>query len=385
MWWRIRPGQMTTKRLFLLATRAFKEFGEDNGSQMSAALAYYVLFAIVPLTMFVVSVVALLAGTDDVQQRISEDIIESLDVQSKDVTVELTEAGHDRIESVSGSQAVAEVEQELAALSSTQEEDLVEALEAGEGVQVGAYSLTSEDVDVLADNLVAETVRGVVSASGPLSVISFILLAYSATGLFGAIRRSLNFIWDVPVRRAFVRGKLVDLMLLAGSIGLLLVFSLSIALTATLRALGEERGGWDGELLSNVMSFLLPWFVTFLFCVLAYRYGPRVRNRVGDIWLGAALAATGLEILKFGYGIYVANFSSYDALYGALGGVLLFMLLIYFAGYVFYFGAEVAAEYPRVRRGEYDETASDEPSRPLMEVVINAAKGFFINRPPDAS
>ncbi len=376
---------MTTKRLFLLATRAFKGFGDDNCSQLSAALAYRVIFAIVPLTMFVASVFGLLAGTDEVQERISDELVESLDVQAANVTVELTDDGRDRIQSIYGNQAVAEVEQELAALSSTQEEDLAEAIEAGEMVGVGGYSLTSEDVDVMADNLVAETIRGAISASGPVSVITFIVLAYSATAMFGAIRRSLNFIWDVPVRRAFVRGKVVDLMLLLSSIGLLLVFLLSIALTATLRALGEERGGWDGALFSNGISFLLPWFVTFLFCLLAYRYGPRVQNRVGDVWLGAALAATGLEILKFGYGIYVANFSSFDAFYGALAGVLLFLLLVYFAGYVFFFGAEVAAEYPGVRRGDYDEAASDEPSRPLREVVVDFAKSFLINRPPDAS
>lgn len=376
---------MTTKRLFLLATRAFKGFGDDNCSQLSAALAYRVIFAIVPLTMFVASVFGLLAGTDEVQERISDELVESLDVQAANVTVELTDDGRDRIQSIYGNQAVAEVEQELAALSSTQEEDLAEAIEAGEMVGVGGFSLTSEDVDVLADNLVAETIRGAISASGPVSVITFIVLAYSATAMFGAIRRSLNFIWDVPVRRAFVRGKVVDLMLLLSSIGLLLVFLLSIALTATFRALGEERGGWDGALFSNGISFLLPWFITFLFCLLAYRYGPRVQNRVGDVWLGAALAATGLEILKFGYGIYVANFSSFDAFYGALAGVLLFLLLVYFAGYVFFFGAEVAAEYPGVRQGDYDEAASDEPSRPLRDVVVDFAKSFLINRPPDAS
>ena len=58
---------------------------------------------------------------------------------------------------------------------------------------------------------------------------------------------------------------------------------------------------------------------------LAYRFVANAPALLGDVWLGALLASLAIETLKYGYGVYVVNFSSYGAAYGALGGFLLFM------------------------------------------------------------
>ena len=43
------------KTLLLLVEKTWYEFGEDNASQMAAAITYYVLFALVPLTIVILS------------------------------------------------------------------------------------------------------------------------------------------------------------------------------------------------------------------------------------------------------------------------------------------------------------------------------------------
>src|SRR4030095_2375651 len=52
------------------------------------------------------------------------------------------------------------------------------------------------------------------------------------------------------------------------------------------------------------------------------------------LWLGASL----------GFKFYVANFGNYTATYGALGGVMILMLLFYISGLVMLLGAEMNAE-----------------------------------------
>jgi uncharacterized BrkB/YihY/UPF0761 family membrane protein len=127
-----------------------------------------------------------------------------------------------------------------------------------------------------------------------------------------------------------------------------------------------------------VGSTAFSWLVTFTVCIAAFLILPQVRTRFRDVWLGAAVAATGLEVLKIGFSIYVANFSTFDVIYGALGGVLLFLLLVYWASYVFLVGAEVAAEYPRVRAGEYD--TDDQPSEgtSLRGMATGWIKSLFV-------
>jgi membrane protein len=122
-----------------------------------------------------------------------------------------------------------------------------------------------------------------------------------------------------------------------------------------------QTGGGAAQLLWNVVQFLVPLVLTFLMFLTLYRFGPRRHNRFRDVWPGALLAALGFEVLKFGYAIYASNFATFDVVYGALGGVLLFMFFTYLAAYIFLMGAELAAEFPGVMAGRHD----DEPIPPL--------------------
>jgi len=54
----------------------------------------------------------------------------------------------------------------------------------------------------------------------------------------------------------------------------------------------------------------------------------------------------------------VANFATYDIVYGSLGGILLFLTWIYLTANILLLGAELASEYPRVLRGDYAEAAA---------------------------
>ena len=52
------------KTLWLLIRRTAQEYGADNCSHMAAAISYYVLFSIIPLTIFLVSIFGLVVRDD---------------------------------------------------------------------------------------------------------------------------------------------------------------------------------------------------------------------------------------------------------------------------------------------------------------------------------
>jgi membrane protein len=187
------------------------------------------------------------------------------------------------------------------------------------------------------------------------------------------------------VHRALVPGKVVDLLALLGLFGFVLLFSLAIAAVAALRTFAEVRGGWlnadEQGVLWSGLSVVLPWVLMFLISLLAYRFGPNVRNRWRDLWLGAALTAAAWVALQYGYSVYLAHFASYDVVYGALGGVLLFMLFVNLASYAFLLGAEVAAEYPRVMSGRYDvATPNGTEPQSLRAMISNAVRSLFVGK-----
>ena len=85
----------------------------------------------------------------------------------------------------------------------------------------------------------------------------------------------------------------------------------------------------------------------------------RFRPGAGDS--GALAAAAGFEAVQYGFSLYVTYFGHYNKIYGSLGAIVAFLFFIYLASSVFLFGAEIAAEYPRLRAGPGRAPPSDSP------------------------
>jgi YihY family inner membrane protein len=388
------PG-MNTGTLLLLAQKTWQGYSRDNCSQMAAGIAYHILFAIVPLAMFVVSILALIAGSQDVQQRITDALSEEFELTTVDVSFELSSSGAARVEALYGAEAVSEVEAGLAALNEDEARDeertaAANILRDGGPIVVAGYPLFDDDIDTHFDNILLETLHGVVSASRVVGVVSLLVLAYAASGLFGVVRRSLDFVWDTPRHLPMVTGKLLDvamLFALVAMVVLMLLILAAVSLTSALlfRFLGELRGDdtlWIESVLWSFVWFILPPLFSFVLFLLLYRYGPHTHNSLRSVWPGALLAAVGFEVMKFGYSIYLTNFASFDVVYGALGGVLLFLLFVHLSAQVFLIGAELAAEYPRVMRGDYPLHQVPAERTTLRQKVESALRSLFVDRTP---
>jgi membrane protein len=208
------------------------------------------------------------------------------------------------------------------------------------------------------------SLRAVAGGGPTLTIVSLVAAVWSAGALSSALRRSLNIVFDVKRRRPFVQRKLIDFAVLPA---LGLVALASVVLTTTWRIiraeagdrlpLGEELGPlWELGALS--IGGLLS-FVTF---VALYRVLPNRPVRFAHVWPGALVAAIAFEAVKFGFAIYLANFSNYDVVYGSLGGVIALLFWVYLTANIMLFGAEVTAEVPHVLREEprHGHAGSDE-------------------------
>ena len=89
--------------------------------------------------------------------------------------------------------------------------------------------------------------------------------------------------------------------------------------------------------------------VSFMFALL-YWAAPNVKQP-GFRWVspGGILAVVGWLIASAAFAFYVGNFGSYNKTYGALGGVIVFLVWLWISNIVILLGAEFNAELERGR------------------------------------
>jgi YihY family inner membrane protein len=368
--------------LWLLGSRTWQAFGRANCTQMAAAISYYVLFAIVPLTIFAVSVLGMVAN-EEMQERVTEEITDRLNAGVRDVVIELSEDGRERVAAQYGSGGLNEIEASLDVLSESEGTELAAAIDDGEEVTIAGRTIDAEDFTVRTDSVIADVINDVISVSPALSIFSLVTTALAAAVMFGALRRSLNVVWGA-VPRPFAQQRLIEIGMLVGA---LLFLLLSVASTAAIQTLRESSDASPNPLvlpdgfLWAAIGYVVPWVLSFALFLVLFLTVPNTRTSVRDVWPGALLAATLFELLKYGYSVYVANFSNYGAVYGALGGILLFMLFTYLASYFLLMGAELAVQHTEWRAGRIpDEAPAAEGERSLWQLAVSGVRSLFVSK-----
>jgi membrane protein len=308
-----------------------------------------------------------------------QQVVDSIGLERGDVSVSLDE---DRLrERGLTATDVAEVRAALSMLLQHEREALAAQLERDGRVTIAGREVGEREVILRFQNSISDTLNDVARASARLTAFSLIFSAWSASAMFGAVRKSINVVWKVEYGRAYLQQKLVDLLMVF-AFGVLMLAS--VVGTAIIRALRQASDGFLGPIsedtgvIWSMVPWVLPGMLTFVVFALVYRLVPAVKVRFRDVWFGALLAALLFEVLKNGFAFYVANFRAYDLLYGSLGGILLFLTAVYFGSAILLFGAELAAAMPGLRAGAFEGVR--DPSRPrpgLLGQVRNEVWGFF--------
>jgi membrane protein len=193
---------------------------------------------------------------------------------------------------------------------------------------------------IVGDQLEAMTETGG-TRTGFALLLALGVAIYGASKGAGAIVTALNIVFEVEEDRGFVRQTLLALAMAAGAVLALFFAVLAISTLNFLEALLPELGG-ASRIACKAAFFLGAGAAVALLLALVYRYGP---NRPDAPWRwvtpGSLLATSVWLAATLGFGVYVANLSDYNATYGSLGAVVVFLTWLYLTAYVILFGAEL--------------------------------------------
>ena len=202
-----------------------------------------------------------------------------------------------------------------------------------------------------AGDMLKEYIDGFVANATNTTAVGIGALVVVALMLISAIDKNLNYIWRSTQSRPLAQAFAMYWMIL--TLGPVLIGA-SIAISSyifSLRLFGAESLFGIGYLLLRGLPFLFS-VLTFL---LVYTVVPNCKVRLIHAFIGALLAATLFELAKRGFAIYITNFPSYQAIYGALATIPILFVWVYLSWLVVLFGAEATACL-----GEYEKPASEE-------------------------
>lgn len=191
---------------------------------------------------------------------------------------------------------------------------------------------------------VEEYVMGFSASAKSLTVAGVTALLVSVLLTMWSIERTFNRIWRVPtIRPKFTRFLLYWALLTLGSILTVAAISASSSLFAY-----AELSGLQTQGLSNVLLRWSPFLIEFFAMTAAYWLIPHRHVPFRFAVASGLLAALLFEGLKFGFTSYIRN-TSFEALYGALALIPIFMVWLYSSWVVILFGASVAASLSAFR------------------------------------
>ncbi|MFG2712373.1 YihY/virulence factor BrkB family protein [Streptomyces goshikiensis] len=194
--------------------------------------------------------------------------------------------------------------------------------------------------------------RGRSGAGSLLAVVGLVMALWSASGYTAAFIRAANAVYDVPEGRPVWKvlplrlALTVTLMVLAWASALIVVFTGGLA-----RQAGSALGIGDSALtLWSIAKWPVLLLLATVMIALLYWAAPNAKGR-GFRWVtpGCVLALVIWMAASAGFAFYVANFGSYNKTYGAVAGVIVFLVWLWITNLAVLLGLEFDAELARRR------------------------------------
>jgi len=286
-------------RLWAVLWRAAVKFTETDGQQLAASFAYYALFALLPLL-----VLSITLGTRFLGNR---------------------------------EEATDEV-----------------------------FSLMSQYivVDMGSPEQVRATLEGFMRSRFGSGLVSFFVLLWCSLGFFRSLVRGVNSAWGTH-EHSWWRLPLKNLLMVSVLASALLIGLLAPAVLngfgkyysthRELFAFDFGLGGW----MVRVGRALLPPLLLFYSLVLFYKFAPRRKTTVREIWIEAFVVTLALGGMQKLFVFYAGRVVNFNVLYGTFGSVVALLVWIYMTGAVIIIGGCCSAARAEIAQGQPDQAACE--------------------------
>ncbi|MDR6302164.1 YihY/virulence factor BrkB family protein [Mesonia maritima] len=232
------------------------------------------------------------------------------------------------------------------------------------------YKITNE-INSLIGNDTAKAIEGMITnamveqESTFAIIMGIAVLLFGATGAFFQLKKAMNRIWSVRVKKESIKRILLDRVI---SFGMILVIGLmlliSLVLSALITYLSEYLEQYAPGLTSitiEILNFLLSYvFIGALFASV-FKLLPDINVRWKVTLVGASLTTLLFLIGKYALSFYFGQ-SEPTSVYGGASSVVLILLWVFYTCLIMFFGAEFTVQYALMKNEDISPNRFSEPA-----------------------
>jgi membrane protein len=261
-----------------LVGSSFTAFNDDRGFKLSAALAYYTVFALAPLLMIIIFITSSIFGADAVQGRIFSEM-----------------------NNIVGNSAALQIQQTIQKIS-------------------------------LSDKSTFAIVTGVITLT--LGATGVFVEIQDSINMIWKVKAKPKKGWIKLITNRILSFSMII------SLGFLLIVSLLI--NGLVIAMTDQLNHYFPDitiLLVNILNLALTFGIISILFAIIFKFLPDVEIEWKDVRIGAFFTATLFMIGRYLIGLYITT-SGPGTVYGAAGSLIIILLWVYYTAAILYFGAE---------------------------------------------
>ena len=274
------------KNFWTALKQSGSDFSDYNVLKLSAALAYYTVFALAPMLIVLISIVSFFYGRQAAHAK---------------------EQIFGQIKSIVGSDAATSIQEIISKAS-------------------------------LSPSFTFASIVGVIA------------LLFSATGVFAEIQSSINLLWNLkikPKRSGILQMLKIRLISFSLIISLGFIALVSLLINYLVDALSEQLQHFlpkDTLFISYIINVAITLLAISVLFSIIFKFLPDADVKWKDVRVGAITTAVLFMIGKFAISLYL-NKGKPASAFGAAGSMIIVLLWVYYSSIILYFGATFTKNY----------------------------------------
>lgn len=222
-----------------------------------------------------------------------------------------------------------------------------------------------------ANRLIEKTRGGVVAG------ISLVILIWAVMSVLGNIEGAMNSIWQIKKSRPFFR-KLADYLavMFVAPLFIFIVSSINIFLTGLYYSYSEVHPFLEKmQFLLKISPYILVWIAFALVIVVM----PNARVKFRYAIIGGIIAGSLFQFVQWGYIHFQVGMSQYNAIYGSLAALPLFMIWLRISWLILLMGAQITFANQNVNKYELAYNLLNLSRRKKNLLALLVARKVVIN------